>query len=385
MSDSNRIAIAYREEVTPGTLDSGAFQAVNFSGQSLKTQKGTQAENTIRSDANLRGLVQTSMVPQGGFSFDFIYGNMSDLLQSYLKSSWSTLIDITGTDATVSSNVITADSGTPYASVVVGQVVKITYSSTTYVGRVSAVGGSGASLTIVGPTLADLGVAANVDIKGRYMRNGTTPKHFTIEREHDDVSGTGKYFPFYGMAGNQFSLSMAAEQIVTGDCSFLGMSAGDPSGSSIATGAYGAAVTAESFAGLSGNLNRMELDGTAIGTSVSIQQFSIQMASGVRRDAGINVSNLGFGKTMVSGSLQAYFAGGLDVVDDFYSHEDSSIWVVTRDPSDNYFGVYVPRIKLGDFNVDVGGGDQPTLATLQWTGVYDSTLGITVQLDEMAA
>ncbi len=386
MSDSNRVAVGYEPETVIGTSLGGQLQDVAISSESMSAQKGTVEGNTIRSDRNLRDVIQTNLIPQGGWAFDYIYGNMSGFMDGVFGSAWSSLVDITGVSATISSNVITAGAGTPYSVCVVNQVVRISLNGLQYLGRVSAIGGGGATITIVGVNIPDDAGAADIDIKGRYIRNGTTIKSYSLEVGHADLTGTGKFLQFLGQIPATYNLSAQAEQVITGDIDFLGLNAVSPASATISNPtSYLLAPTNEGFAALPGAIGALGIDGIDVKATVPVQGATHSIITNVRRDAAMNLVNMGWGTFKVTGQVTAFYQGGMDMVDDFYDHEDTSLWTAYRDPQGNDMSLYLPRVKLTNFTRNVGGRDQAVIGTFDYTAIYDSVATMTMQMDEIAA
>jgi len=380
MSDSNRVAVAAKVEVTPGTAPAGPYQAINISSTNLNAQKNTAEENTIRSDRNLRNTVMTSMVPQGGFGFDFIYGNLDTFIPGIMGSALGPAISLAAIAGTVTGAVFAATAGTPFSAVVVGQWLGIKIGTTKYVGKVTAIGGAGASITLAGVTLPS-GAQTLASVKGQVVRNGTTMLTYTIEKQFADQATKG-FFAFTGMVPNVLNLNAQAEQIVTGDLSFLGMNAPVPSDTSISGSAYTAAVTNESFAGLSGNIGQFMVGGSLIlPTDVAIKGVSVAINTNARRDVAINVTNMGWGQFGVTGTLNTYFKGGLAAVDAFFTHADSSFSYVMTDPQGNICVVSCLNLKYTDFNPQVGGKNQAVMGDLQFAAKLDTATGASFQFD----
>lgn len=387
MSDSNRLQIAYAKEVTLGTVPAVAFQLLNVASSDLAQQKSTVESNTIRADRNLPGLIMTELVPQGGFGFDFIYGNIDDFLEAALGSTLGTAISLTTIAGTVTATTtFTASAGTPFSAVVPGQWLQLRISTTNYLVRVTAVNSGGQEIVTTGAALPN-GAATLVHAKGRILRNGTTMTGFTIEQYHADTTGK-PYFGWLGMVPNQFNLAAQAQQIVTGSIQFLGVEARAPYAATLSTGAYVAANTNESFAGLSANIGSFFLDGAAVSASaMAIRGVDLSIAANVRRDVAINVTQMGWGQFTLTGKLSTYFKGGMAAVDSFYGHNNVSFSFAMTDPAGNIVVLTVGRLKFSNFVKTIGGKNQAVMGDLDFTAILDPTYGTgnTLQLDFIPA
>lgn len=385
MSDSNRIKVAYKLETTAGEAAAGPYQQINVSSSTLASQKNTAEENTIRDDRNLKGLIMTSLLPTGGFGFDQIFGNMDGLLLGLFgQTAFSTPVSLASTSVTIAGSVITADAGTPFSVIVPGQWVAFLIGTTRYLVLVTSVGGAGASITVTGATLP-AGAATLLQMRGKFIRNGTTLQTYTLEQQHADEAVKG-FFQFLGMVPNTFTLNAQAEAIVTGDMQFMGMSAPPPTDTSASGAAYTAPVTNESFAGLSGNIGTFRVGGSIIlPTDVAIRGINISYNNNVRRDAGINVSRMGWGQATITGQMSTFFKGGLAAVDAYFNHTSISLSYAMTDIDGNIMVVSILNAKLGNFNKQIGGKNQAVMGDLDFTGILDPVLGATIQIDVIPA
>jgi hypothetical protein len=381
MSDSNRTAVAFAIETTAGTAATGPYQALNVSSVTLGSQKNTAEENTIRPDRNLRGLVQTNLLPTGGFGFDMIYGNLDGLLLGMLgQVTWSTPVVLASTAVTIAGSVITATAGTPFSVTAVGQWVRFTISAVTYLVKITAVGGAGANITVTGATLP-AGAQTILNMKGKFARNGTTLQTYTLETQQQDEATKG-FFQFLGMVPNTLALNVQAEQIVTGTLDFMGLYAPAPTTASASGAAYTAAVTNDSFAGLAGNIGSMFLGSTLIdATQVAIKGINFNYTNNVRRDAGINASRMGWGQATVTGQVSTFFKGGLAAVDAYFAHADVGLSYAMTDPAGNVMVITFPRTKLSNFQKPIGGKNQAVMGDMDFSAVMDQTLNYTIQVD----
>lgn len=382
MSDSNRIQVAFKKEVTAGTAPAGPYQQLNVSSVTLTQQKNTAQENTIRDDRNLRGLIQTSMVPQGGFGFDFIYGNLDGLLPGLMGGTLGPTIAILALSATTTTGNISA-SGTPFAGIVEGQWLRVTNAGTKYLIRVGTVSGGGASFTYTGAAVPN--GSLTIDVHGTMLRNGKIMSSYTLEQNHADEATKG-FFGYVGMVPNTMSLNCQSEQIVTGDMQFLGMNPVIPATTSISGAAYTAPVTNESFAGLSGNVGGFMIDGTSIlAADMAIKGINLSCNNNVRRDTAINITRMGWGEFNAQGQISTFFKGGMAAVDAFYAHSNSSASYTMTDPAGNITILTILRLKFTNFTRNIGGKNQPVMGDLDFMGILDPTTGATLQLDFIPA
>lgn len=386
MSDSNRVSVALKAEVTPGVAPAGPYQAINVSSVSLASQKNTVEENTIRNDRNLRGLIMTSLLPQGGFGFDYIFGNLNSVLPGIMGlSALPSAFSLTNEVVDIASGVITANAGTPFSTLVAGQWVQIYISTTRYFCKITTVGGAGASITVTGNVPPDATDVTLASVKGQMLRNGTVMTTYTVEQAFADLATDG-FFAHRGMVPNTFSLNAQAETIVSGDLQFMGMEVDAPTDVSVSGGAYDAAVSAESFAGLRGNFGLFEVGGSIItASSMAVRGVNFSVNNNVRRDAAINVANMGWGQFTVTGQLSTFLKAGTSAVDAFYTHANDSVSYAMSDAAGNTIILTFLRIKYGNFTKQVGGKNQAVMGDFDFTAILHPTYNATLQIDIFSA
>lgn len=387
MSDSNAIQLAIAAETTIGTAATGPYTLLNVSSVNLTQQKGSAQSNTIRSDRNLAGIIQTNMIPSGGFAADFMYGNMDLLIPGLMGNPYTTAISLTAIAGTVAGNVFTATTGTPFSVAAVGQWLGIKIGTTRYICQVTVIGGAGASITVTGATLPT-GAQTLATVKGKMVRNGTTMKAYTAEKIFTDQVATAKHiFGYLGLVPNTLNLNAQAETIVTTDMAFMGLSCLTPYGVSLSGSGYTAANNNPSFAGLSGNIGQFTVNGSLITpASMAIKGINVSVTNNVRRDAGINVSRMGWGQFTVTGTMDTYFQGGLPAVDAFFADTPSSASYVMTDPLGNVSVVTINALKFSNFTNQVGGKNQAVMGTLAISAYLDPGVsGCTMQLDMIDA
>lgn len=90
MSDSSRVQVRYLAESTWGTTPSAAMTNLRATGfTARRNTQGTVSEE-IRSDAQIPDWVRTGADVDGNIPFELVYGNLDDLLEGLLRSSWQT-------------------------------------------------------------------------------------------------------------------------------------------------------------------------------------------------------------------------------------------------------------------------------------------------------
>lgn len=118
MSDTNRVALAVVEEVTPGTTPpTPAWEALRITGTpSLEFAPTTSQSEEIREDRNITDLILTDAEAAGEVTSELSHGAQDTLLEGAMFSDWVERNNRKGSDITnITTNVITVASGTAWA------------------------------------------------------------------------------------------------------------------------------------------------------------------------------------------------------------------------------------------------------------------------------
>lgn len=118
MGDTNRVALRIVPEVTPGTTPaSPAFQQLRITGTpNLARTPQTVVTNEIRPDRQITDLILVGIESGGDAGFELSASALDTIMEGAMLTSWVRRNNRTGSDVTsISSNVITVNSGTAFA------------------------------------------------------------------------------------------------------------------------------------------------------------------------------------------------------------------------------------------------------------------------------
>ena len=91
IAEADGIRMAYIAEVTAGTTPATpAFQVLRVTGESLVSSKQTVQSQEIRADKNVADLVKTGFSVGGTLNSEFSDATFEDLMESVMRSTWST-------------------------------------------------------------------------------------------------------------------------------------------------------------------------------------------------------------------------------------------------------------------------------------------------------
>lgn len=206
------------------------------------------------------------------------------------------------------------------------------------------------------------------------LKAGTVRKSFTIERAFLDITQFGV---FTGCMVNSFSLSIPANNIVTGSFGIVGKD-GSYSGSAL-TAEPTAAQTEAPFDSFTGAIKEGS-SSIAIVTSLDINLengLDPNLVIGSNTAAAITD-----GRSNVTGSVSAYFEN-LTLLNKFINETESSIEITLGGETKKY-DINIPRIKYtgGDNPVS---GEGPIMLNLPFQALLCDTLKTNLQITRTPA
>ncbi len=413
IASADRVRLAYVVESIPGTTPTTpALQIVRLTGESLDVTRENIVSSELRADRNVMDLIQVGGGAGGGVEFELSCGTYDDLLASALQGSWGggSAADpdkiVTSTDMingvytiaaqpaaparitvtrTVAGSADTAGVVTitgpdandkPITEDIVPGATGVTVSGQKTFKTVTLVVGSGWTSDGTADQIT-VGVAAMPAV----LKNGSTPKSFTLERTLLDLTPSA-YFRFKGMQANGFSLTCATKEIVKGSFDFLGMS-GEAAEAAIAGATYLDATTGEvmdaasgfagfSVAGLSGvHVSSLSLDAT--------NNLRAPTAAG-----SVNALGIGAGRFELSGSLEAYFED-IKLYEAFLNGDATALAFTLGRTTNEKYTFTIPRLKFETGTVQAQGNDSDIMASMTYRGLYDSVNGCTLMIERGVA
>lgn len=380
MSDSSQVALRYLSEVTWGVTPTAALTNMRFTGESLDFAIDNIISQEIRSDRQITDLVQVGANSQGDVNFEVSYEAMDDFFEAAFYSDFAA--DVAFSASTVSAaNADNSfnDSGSGFPALTPGQVIKVDgfTGDAANNGFFVVVSRTAAKIVVSGGTLVDDAAGETVTISGRNMRNGTTAKSFTMEKNFTDKT---QFIWFKGMRVGQMTLNLAAQQIMNGTFTFLGGASGR-AGTTIGTGGPTAAPTNEVLNAVS-DLASLLVDGAPLANTF-IQSLTITLNNNLRGLPAIGVlgnAQIGAGTINVTGNMTVYFEDGT-LYDKYVGSTPVSVLWAVKDANEQGYAIYMPEVKFQTGQILAGGIDQDVVASFDYQAIMDPSLGFTIQLD----
>lgn len=400
MSIADRVRLSYVAESVFGTPPASTLVDLRFVSESLTKAIQTGRSAEIRQDRQTADLIRRDVMASGDVAFELSYGTLDPFIQAALFSTaWpseTVILAKTGnktiTTTTATGNV-QVTSG--FGSVVAGDLIRFnnmtgalaSMDGKTY--KVLSVTDSsniivaGAEALPAGTQAASL-TANGAITKGSSIVNGTTLTSFAFEKKLTDLSN---YFLRYnGMVVDQLSLAIAAEQIVTGSMSLLGVN------ETAAAATFGSGYTA---ANTNQVMNAIEdvysvIEGTpAVNADnrFEVTDFSLAIANNLRARkivGGSGPDSFGYGKFSLTGSMTAYFESQAAATK-FLAFTESSIMVLLKDSSGNSYVIEIPKLNYTAGPRVTGGENTDIMLPLSFEAFRDPTLDATVRITRWAA
>jgi Phage tail tube protein len=193
------------------------------------------------------------------------------------------------------------------------------------------------------------------------LKAGVTQKAFTIERRFTDIA---QYMRYTGCIVNTLSLTIPNTGIVTGE---MGIFAKDMTASGTSLGTPTDVATAEPFVSAGGTLN----EGGSPIAIVTALSLSLENGVGPNFSVGSNLTrDPSYGKSMVTGSLEAYFED-LVLYNKFLNETISSLSMALTDGT-NTLTISLPRIKYTGAEIPVE-GEGSVKVSMPFVALRDNT------------
>jgi len=223
-------------------------------------------------------------------------------------------------------------------------------------------------------------------VKGTRLRNGTTMSSFTFQRHLADKT---KFFRFGGQVCNSLSLSVTAEEMITGRMDFMGgtIAATDFAATTFGTGANTIAPSNDVI-NAAVNVGAIREAGSAIDADLYIQECSVNIANNVRGKKGIGVVGnvgLGVGKCRITGTLNVLFEDGA-LYTKYLAGTETSLSFKLEDGSGNAYIFSFPRVQITeDDGGKTEGSDTEVVENISWQALRDIINNYMMQICKFAA
>lgn len=397
MSDTNRVQLSIKNEGTYGTPPSAAtYNILRYTSESLHQETQTMESAEVRADRNIVDVMRSSFSASGDIAFEHHYGGANNghdqLIAAALQHNPITFTPgTTITDDSISWDADTktfTDSGNGFGSFVVGSWVWIQDAAGNFntegvyakivaksAGTLQITSITAARGSLVAETPADFAAGDAITITmADTAKNGTLATSFAIERKYTDLTNVFAGFP--GMMVDAFSMSVAANAIITGSFGMLGQKEVDltaPYGN-----AYAVATTTPVMNAVDDVIDICE--GGDPGFSVTAVGFQLKNNLRGRMQVGDGGAvSIGSGSCQIQGTMQAYFSTAA-LFAKYLSFTQSGLAWVTQDSTGKAYIWEFPAVKYSAGARPSSGQNADVIQNMSWVAKMHATEGCMIRV-----
>lgn len=213
------------------------------------------------------------------------------------------------------------------------------------------------------------------------LKNGTTPKSFTLERRLTDLSPNA-FFRFTGMQVNGFSLKCSAKEIVAGSFDFVGM------GGSVDTAAINGSTCADPTDSDVMDASTGFAAFTVTGLSgIHVASLSLDTTNNLRAASAagsVEALGVGPGRFELSGSMEVYFESA-GIYEAFLDGDAVALSFTLGRTTGEKYTFAIPKLKFGTGTVQASGTGNDIMASMGFKGLYDPVNGCTLMIERGVA
>lgn len=212
------------------------------------------------------------------------------------------------------------------------------------------------------------------------LKNGVTQKSFTLEKTFE-TGATDQFHRFTGAIANTMSLSMSTGSIVTGSFDFL--AAGFSSAQAIITLATYTGANTNPVINAATNFASLSMTGVT-GPELTSLDLSITNNLTLEQVLGsLDARGITAGRFQVTGNFTAYFENE-QMYNLYLAGTATDLTFKIGGASSKNYLFDLPNIKFNSAEVVAGGNDQPVIANIAFTGLYDVTDAATLKVTRTA-
>jgi len=400
MSDSSSVQLFFVAETAWGEIPVASplvLSEFRFTNESLTQNTETAVSEEIRSDRQVADIIRTQVGAGGDAGIELSFGSHDPLFEGALYDDFSTEVNDTADIAisfpspennTAIFTNVGGGSPDPFKNIVAGQFIRLVGSlaSPTNDGfyKVLTVDSTASPESItVSPAPPSVETITGAQIRGQFIRNGTTRKSFQIEKLFSDLSPL-EIQRFSGMRVGSMDLNIAPGAIINGSFTFQGKQL---IASSTSIGSQTQALSSDDVMSAVDNITDILINGEQITDQAACftnVQFTVE--NNLRDQPCIGslaLGGIGIGRTNVSGTIEAYFRNRalFDLYLDFLT---TSVSFRATLGGDSYVFDF-PAVKFTSGEVVAGGNDQDVIVSLEFESKRDPASDFMVAINRIPA
>lgn len=393
MSDSNRVRLSFAQEATYGTQPNATLKDLRITGESLKQATNTVTSQELRSDRNIPDLLRTNANVDGDINFELSCQSAALNFDDWWRIALGSAVSYPGfTSVTLESLTFTSAGASTYSGTIlrgsawtfpVGRWIRVqagTGAANLGWWKITAIGTTSVAndtLTVVGhqDMVSGASTGATVRCHGSIV-NGTTQYSMTLVKQFLDLSADSDYEIYTGCMIDRVSLSVTADQIITGSWSLLGKNAQSHTGNYLsgADVGYTAAPTNIVLTGVNNVVAVMEDNAPFVATG-----FTFQLSNNLRARQVIGTFgaySIGQGSVTATGTLTAYFASKT-IMDKYLNATASTLSLIVAETPTEVAGSYqiwdFQQVKFTSGQVLSTGLNGDVMVELAWQALLESS------------
>jgi len=362
-----------------------ALNELRLVSESLGGENTSVESAEIRDDRQINDVIRTLTRAAGDLNYELSFSAYDHLIEAaFLSAGFSTEVEDISGDTTISAangDNSFNDSANGFGNYVLNQWIKTAgFATAANNGFFKITSAAAGKLIVSGGTLTTEAAGPAITItQGAQVVNGVALRTFSMERQYTDL--TNKFEIMKGMAVNQLSMSIQADQIITGAFAFIGKNAASAA-ASVITGGNKTAPTKAVMAAVD-SITAI-LEGQAAFAST---QFSLELVNNLRERLEIGTlgaASIGSGAVGVTGTLQAFFTSET-IIDKFLNFTTSTLALVIEDVDGNGYIVDFPRVKYTQGQRVAGGQNTDVLADMTFSAFREPTEDVTIRFARFPA
>lgn len=213
------------------------------------------------------------------------------------------------------------------------------------------------------------------------LKNGGTPKYFTIE-ETLETGATDAYSRFVGSMVDKFSMNINARQIV--EIAAAMRSRSESTGTAILSGATYTAANTKAIQAAPYGIASLSILGS---TTYRVKSLQWEINNGLRERPVVDslyTDEMGLSEASVTGQIEAYFDGNT-LYDAMLAHGNGAISFTIGTVTAEKYTILIPKAIWGEGVKGNRTKDADVMLTLPFTGVYDATEACSIKITRAVA
>ena len=388
MSDGGRVKLYVTEETGSwGVTPSVAMDTIaNAVSETLGQTQGSTTTNAIRGDYVKPGVHRTKLNGTGDIAGELAYGDWDKIIAGVFRGTWTSVVTNTATIYSFDNASNLTRSGGSFVSdgYVIGQWIKTSgfvNAANNGFWRITTVAALTMALVPMSGTVSTTEAAgASVTVKtGGMLRNGTTLRSYTIERNFADL--TNRWIAHKGQRPNMWKLGITTGALITSTFTFDGKVPFQAAASQ-GSGSFNAPVTGRVMNAIDNITGIME-NGAL--TTCKVSQINLSLSSPnrpIETLGTIGPQDIRGNSFAPTGDMRMFWDdNAVALYNEYLNFTQSAVFFRLVDSVGSSYIVTLPALHFTGGNPNVTGVDADVVQTLAFTAELDSVTNTLMQID----